>query len=171
LGLSSGCRDLSKFQLEEDQAYCGALVGAPVFHEGFIREGAPPVLRLRLSLDLAAIDTLPGTLTSDDQNRGLCRDEGGRLFDNAKLRAIAEVQHDVLSSLEFGEGRDHNFFSFVDSSCLGTLLAVVSLMQGGDIEIRMFKPAAEPASDAGQRERPGYGLFHLKAQNATNCDF
>ena len=161
--LAAACTDLSKYQLSDSEAYCGLMVSAPLFQSGFVPEGTPPVLRLRLHLDMDKLTTTPGTLTSDDRTRGLCKDNDQPLFDEAELRAIPEVLHDAISTLEFGQGREHSFFAYVDSTCQGTLLAVVSLMKNKDVELRLFKPAAVESS--------GYALFYLEPRETVNCGF
>jgi len=171
LSLSLGCTDLSEFQLEDSEAYCGSMVSAPLFHSGFIPENAPPSLRLRLHLDIDALTTEPGHLTTDDRAHGLCKSSDRPLFDEAQLRAIPEVLHDLISTLEFGQGREHSFFAYVDSTCQGTMLAIVSLMKNQDVEVRLFKPAAMAASDAPAGKSSGYALFHLKPRETKNCGF
>src|SRR5690606_2358263 len=132
LSLTLGCSDLSKFELDTGEAYCGRMVSAPLFHAGFVPDGSPPAMRLKLHLDVDRLTTLPGRITTDDETRGLCKDAGGSLFDHAQLRAIPQVLHDPISMLKFGDGREHSFFAYADSTCQGTMLAVVSLMQSGD---------------------------------------
>jgi hypothetical protein len=92
-----------------------------------------------------------------------------RLFDNSPLRAIPEVDHDVLSSLTFGEGHVHDFFAWVDSSCQGTMLAVVSLMKNNQVELRLFKPARVPQPGSTPFDEPGFAVFHLAAQPQSDC--
>ena len=167
----TGCDDLSKYQLSDSEAYCGSMVSAPLFHAGFVAEGSPPSLRLRLHLDIDKLTTEPGNLTSDDANRGLCKDQGGALFDSARLRAIPEVLHDPISTLSFGEGREHSFFAYVDSTCQGTMLAVLSLMKNREVEVRLFKPMPETAAESPASEQAGYALFYLKPRDADNCGF
>lgn len=171
LSLGLGCSDLSKFELEAGEAYCGSLVSAPLFHAGFVPDGSPPRLRLRLQLDIDRLTSRPGELTSDDQGRGLCRDTDERLFDEAELRAIPEVLHDPISTLDFGEGRKHSFFAYVDSSCQGTMLAITSLMKNGDVEMRLFKPRPATGDDAPASESAGYALFYLKRRDQDKCGF
>lgn len=168
-GIALGCSDLDKFQLGDDEAYCGSLVSAPLFHHGFVPDGSPPALRLRLHLDVDELTTRPGRLTSDDRDRGLCRDSKQALFEDAPLRAIPEVLHDPISTLDFGQGREHTFFAYVDSSCQGTMLAVVSLMKSEEVEVRLFKPALASADDT--ENGAGYALFYLKPRKADNCGF
>jgi len=165
-----GCRDLSRFDTEGSEAYCGSMVSSPLFQEGFVPEGVPPPLRLELLLDTDALSTIPGELTTDDADRGLCSDDGRPLIDRAPLRAISELSHDALSTFEFGDGRDHNFFAWVDSTCQGTMLAVVSLMSDGNVEVRLLKPAALPPPDAPPDRKPGFALFSLTREE-EGCNF
>jgi hypothetical protein len=164
------CTSLDGFSNKPGEAYCGqigsALVcdpGAPCpgFHDGFVKEGSPPDLWVAMTMDTGKLSTIPGELTSNDP-QGICgtAETPQVLFFDAPVRAIPEVDHDVLSALTFGEGHDHDFFAWVDSTCQGTMLAVVSLMKNNYIELRLFKPA--PAiSNATAAQRPGFALFHL----------
>ena len=70
-----------------------------------------------------------------------------------------------------GDGREHSFFAYADSTCQGTMLAVVSLMQSGDTEVRLFKPAPASSPDSPASEQAGYALFHLKRRDEDNCGF
>ena len=165
------CRDLERFSTAPGEAYCGAMVSAPAFHEGFVRDGAPPVLRLRLELNTDQLTTFPGTLNSDDAARGLCSATEEPLFADAPLHAVPDLVHDPLSLAEFGDGREHNFFAYVDSACLGTLLAVVSLMQNDDVEVRLFKPTPATQIEGDARARPGFAVFQLRRQPVEDCGF
>jgi hypothetical protein len=167
--LVPGCQGLDRFDTKPGESYCGALVSAPVFHAGLVPTGAPPSLRLRLELDTGKLTTAPGMLTSDDAERGLCAPRA--LFEGAPMRAIPELTHDALSFMEFGEGRDHNYMTWVDSSCQGTMLAVVSLMRDDSVEVRLLKPAPLPGADAGPDSRPGFGLFVLRRRTTESCSF
>jgi hypothetical protein len=69
--------------------------------------------------------------------------------------------HDDLSQAEFGDGHQHDFFAWVDSSCQGTMVAVVSLLTNGAVEVRLLKPAADPPQKATAEERPGFAKFSL----------
>jgi hypothetical protein len=165
-----GCRDLSRFDTSGDEAYCGSLVSSPLFQEGFLPEGVPPRLRLKLTLDTDALTSRPGMLATDDAQSGLCSAEGRPLIDQEPLRAIEELSHDPLSLLEFGDGREHNFLGWVDSSCQGTLLSVVSLMSDGNVEVRLLKPAALGPTTAPPENRPGFALFPLE-RRPQGCGF
>jgi hypothetical protein len=112
-------------------------------------------------LDTNQLTSVPGFLSSDDAASGLCSANGQALFQDAPLRAIPEVDHDVLSTLSFGEGHEHDFFAWVDSTCQGTMLAVVSLMKNNQVEMRLFKPARLPQTGAPPAETPGFAVFHL----------
>jgi hypothetical protein len=167
----AGCRSLDRFDTSGEAAYCGSIVGAQgsAFQDGFIPENTPPSLSLVLELDTDHLTTRPGTLTSDDQTTGLCRATGEPLFRNAPLRAIPEIFHDDLSGAEFGDGHQHDFFAWVDSTCQGTMVAVVSLLTNGAVEVRLMKPAAEAPADAPADERSGFAKFYLR-RNEKGCE-
>jgi hypothetical protein len=187
----AGCTSIDRFDTDGSAAYCGQMVGSPAFHEGILPDGVPPTLRLRMTLDIEALKertgraygsgdssqetraaqtVVVGQFTTDDAADGLCRSGGTVLFDNAPLRAIPELDHDPLSALEFGEGRDYNFFAWVDSTCQGTVLTLVSLMRNDGIEVRLLKPAAMPPAGAAAEQRPGFALFDLTRRD-EGCGF
>jgi hypothetical protein len=151
------------------------LIAAPPFESGFV-ESTRASLNLALTIDSTALTArgesgaIVGRLSSDDAARGLCSAEGLALFNGAPLRTMPALDRDALSSLEFGSGRDYNFFAWVDSTCQGTMLAVVSLMRNDDIELRLLKPKPLPAPGAGVQDQPGFGLFYLSRQN-SGCGF
>ena len=165
-----GCRSLDRFDTSGESAYCGSIVGAQLFQDAFIPDNTPPSLTLHLELDVGKLATRPGTLTSDDSESGLCSGDGKPLFQNAPLRAIDEIFHDGLSQAEFGEGHQHDFFAWVDSTCQGTMVAVVSMLTNGAVEVRLLKPAADPPEDAPADQRPGFGKFYLR-KNEKGCGF
>ena len=166
-----GCRDLEGFESKPGEAYCGVIIGQPAFQDGFVKLNQPPDLELGLTLHIERLTSRPGELSSNDAQNGMCAAPGApqRLFDNAPLRAIPEVDNDVLSSLTFGEGHVHDFFAWVDSSCQGTMLAVVSLMKNNQVELRLFKPARVPQPNAAPFDTPGFAVFHLLAQPQSDC--
>jgi len=175
LGLTScalpwlaGCRDLDRFDTDQDSAYCGSLVSAPFAHTGFVAEDEPPLLRMRLRLDVDELTTVPAIVATDDAERGLCAPEP--MFDDARMRAMKEAFHDPLSTLEFGQGREYNILAWVDSSCQGTMVAVISLMKNDDVEVRLLKPAPSPPRDAPPEELPGFAQFRLSRRQG-DCGF
>lgn len=162
-----GCRSLDRFDTTDGVAYCGSMLASPFISDGFTPDDQPPKLRLRLTLQMSQLDTIPGTLSSDD-TAGLCAPKP--LFSGADLRAIKQVQSDQLWLLDFGDGRDQNFLAWVDSSCQGTMLAVVSLMKNDDVEVRLLKPAATPDASADAAHRPGFALVPMVRRKGT-CGF
>ena len=169
LALSAGalasCRSLDRFDTEKPAAYCGSIVGDAHFHSGFIRDGAPPSLELKLELDTSSLTDRPGSLSSNDRAAGFCKP--APLFDGAPLRAIPEMFHDALSQADLGQGHEHDFFAWVDSACEGTMLAVVSLLTNGAVEVRLLKPGPDIPDQA---KRAGFGLFYLQ-RSQSGCGF
>jgi hypothetical protein len=146
--------------LREPQPTAARWSVGPSFHDGFVASGAePPSFRLKLTLDTAswAISPRPAApgparFGRTTRRPGLCAGGKQPLFQSSPLRAIQEVNHDALSTLSFGEGHDDDFFfAWVDSTCQGTMLALVSLLRSGDVEVRLFKPAPFPPPDAGRK--------------------
>ena len=97
-----------------------------------------------LVLDASRLQDAPGTISSSD----------GR-FRSTALRPIPQIWHDSLATLSFGEGRIQNLVyvvtPLVDADAFGDVVAVVSLMQTGSVEVRLFRGA--PAIDAGGERR------------------
>jgi hypothetical protein len=166
--LLGACRSLDRFDTGDDEAYCGAMVSAPFAHEGFLPDNEPPALQMRLRLDAQRFTSRPGSVSTDDADRGLCAPEP--LLDDAPLRAMEEAFHDALSTLQFGEGREHNLLVWLDSTCQGTLVGVVSLMKNDDVEVRLLKPAPLPPANAEPGERPGFAQFQLRRRKG-DCGF
>ena len=152
-----GCRDLDRFDTGETGAYCGNIIGGAFTRRGF-NEG----LGLRLTLDIDALQRAPGTISTDDRETGPCAPQA--LFEAAPLRVTPELFADPFSLLEFGATRDHNFVAWVESTCQGSALAVVSLMHTGDAEVRLLRSGTAVGADT-----PGdFGVFQLRR---TDCEF
>ena len=152
-----GCRNLDRFDTGERGAYCGQIING-VFTRRSFDEG----LGMRLTLDVDALQQAPGRLSTNDAETGSCAPQP--LFDQAPLQVTPELFADPLSLLEFGATRDHNFVAWVDSTCQGSALAVVSLMHTGDVEVRLLR-RGEPSDPPG----PGdFGVFQLQR---TDCEF
>jgi hypothetical protein len=160
--LSTGCRTLDRFDTRDGEAYCGSIVSA-----AFVRESFPVDMRLRMTLDTDHLSSVPGTLTSDDGQDPPCKPEP--MLREAPMRVTEAMLHDPLSTFDFGTGRDHNFIAWVDSTCEGPMVAVVSLMRNDDVEVRLLKPSAPPDAGA-EREPEGFALFHMTRQK-DDCGF
>jgi len=163
-----GCKNLDHFDTKPGDSYCGAILSNPSFQDGFIKENTKPQLYLSLTLDTSNLTSVPGFLRSNDQSFGLCSDQELPVFQNAPMRAIPEVDNDAIATLSFGEGHEHDFFVWVDSTCQGTMLGVVSLMKNDQVELRLFKPERLPPADATSAEKPGFAVFHMALRH-TPC--
>ena len=177
--LALSCRNLDRFDTPGKAAFCGHLVTGPNFEDGLVAERQiDALLQVKLKLDTSQLGAFSnnemvrlGFLSTNDADTGLCSGEGEPLFKSSPLRAIPQLDHDTLSTLTFGEGHDEDFFAWSDSTCQGTMLALVSLLRKGDVELRLFKPAALPPPGAGPDKRPGYGLFYLHRSDDETCGF
>jgi hypothetical protein len=121
---------------------------------------------MRVDLDMSQLTTFPGTLTSDDSDDGPCTaTPDHRTFNKAQLRVTKEVVSDALSSMTFEDGQVDNIIAWVDSSCRGTMLAIVSLYKNDRVEVRLLKPVDPATVATGQRD--AFALFTLQ----RSCDF
>ena len=161
--ISLGCSTLDRFDTKDGEAYCGDIVSA-----AFVREGFPPDLRVRMTLDTDALSTVPGTLTTDDAATGPCAPKPR--LDAAPLRVTEAMLHDPLSTFDFGTERDHNFMAWMDSTCEGPLMTVVSLQRNDDVEVRLMKPPGPPATPGEEPPQAGFALFQLTRRQG-DCGF
>jgi len=150
-----GCRDISRFSTDPNESYCGAIVGA-----SFVLRGFKTNVRMQMKFDADHIPDAPGTLTTDDG-----------LLSSTPMRSLPEVMNDPLSTINFGEGRDKNLIFAVDpvDTANGpTILAVVSLMHGGDAEVRLLR-GAPPAENAPAEAPPLFGVFAPMTRRSDPC--
>ena len=162
---TGGCRTLDRFDTGGHKAYCGNIVSS-----AFVRQGFAPDLRLLVRIDTDNLQTVPGSLSSNDS--GADPDAGAAagpcapqpLFAESPMTVTEELFSDPLSAIEFGTGRDHNFFAWTESACKGSMLTVVSLMKNDDVEVRLMKPPDPPVVGSTEQPKPWFGLFQLTRQ-------
>ena len=157
-----GCRDIDRFDTGDGDAYCGSIVTAP-----FVFEGFPVDLRLRLRIDTDRLDSIPGTISTDDA-AGACAPSA--MFLEAPLLVTPDLMSDPLSTLEFGDGRDMNLIAWTQSTCQGPMLAVISLMKNDDVELRLLKPPGIPSAPGAEPPASGFALFPLTRESGS-CGF
>jgi len=150
-GLAS-CKDIDRYSTQPGESYCGKIVSASIVRRSFSSS-----VCMRMAFDTEHVNTRPGTLWTDDG-----------MFAATPLRPIPELSHDPLLTFTFGEGREKNFLFAADpadSERGPTVMAVISLMHSGDVEVRLLRGAAavdpSPPSDAGTGidGPPLFGVF------------
>lgn len=163
LALGLGCEDLSRFSTGAGQSYCGTVTLGAAFRRGFT-----PRTQMRLILDAEKIDTgeSPGKVTTrelvDDADTAEVR-----LLDEAPLRLIPPLAHDVLSRPSLGEGRVRTAIYSVTPADpeAEALLAILSLRSDGDVEVRLIRPgASDDSKSLPAGRRPLFGMFSLRRQ-------
>jgi hypothetical protein len=155
--LGSGCDDPERFTTEPGEAYCGNVVQGT-----FVRSGFGPAVQMRLTFDVDRLESGPGALSTSDG-----------LLQEASLRPLEPFFHDALSSMQFGEGRERSLLYFVDPVGGGApLTAFLSLMEGGDVEVRLLRaePPPPPETPPEAAPAPLFGVFPLKRRKDT-CGF
>lgn len=158
----AGCRDLSGFTTHGD-SFQGGVVDSPFVLAG-IDGGATS---LCLTIDTDHLQDAPGAISTSD----------GR-FRKVPLRTIPQLWQDPLSTLQFGEGRLRNLMyyarastSFIDGQG-DDVLAVVSLMQSGDVEVRLLRsaPLLAPDGGPGPEVQNVFAIFDLTRQSGP-CSY
>jgi hypothetical protein len=152
-----GCRDLSGFSTTNGDTYQGAVVGA-----GFVLAGIVPDTKLCLTIDTDHLQDTPGAISTDDH-----------MFGKTPMRPIPQIWHDPLSTLSFGEGRVKNLVYVTTPTTGNDVFVVVSLMQSGDIEVRLLRSAPSLAIEGGAPPAPQdnlFAVFALKRQEGA-CSF
>ena len=166
LAFSSGCHDLSGFTTGGGNHYEGCVVPAD-----FVRVGIDATTSMCLTFDADHLQDVPGAITTSD----------GR-FSAAPIRSIPQVWHDALSTFSFGEGHQKDLLYAATASTPyadgngNEVFVVVSLLQSGDVEVRLLRAVPEAFLDAGTASANGdvFALFDLTrkpgacfAQDAT----
>jgi hypothetical protein len=138
LPLCAGCRDLSSFTTHGDR-FEGVVVAGD-----FVRAGVDAGTTACVTLDTDHLQDAPGAISTSD----------GR-FHTVGLRPIPQIWHDPLSAFSFGEGRLRNLLYVAAASTpfadghADDVFVVLSLMQSGDVEVRLLRGAPDLPSDAG----------------------
>lgn len=159
---AAGCRDLSGFSTHGD-----SFVG-PVLNASFVLAGIDGLTSLCLTLDTDHLQDAPGNVSTSDGH-----------LQTVPLRPIPQLLQDPLSTLSFGDGRLKNLVyvvtpttQFADGNA-GDVMAVVSLMQSGDVEVRLIRGAPGAGADAaagGTQASNLFAVFQLTRQSGP-CGF
>ena len=164
LAAMGGCDRASDLDTPEGKAWCGQItLGGPY------RDGLSPRVQMRLQVTASLLNTdaAAGTITTFDSGD----EELPRLLNEAALRPMSAVTHDPLSELEFGQGRDLNYLFAVspDDASQQALLAIVSLRNDDQVEVRLLRPGMSDAvSDANRKGI--FGVFLLQ-RTKGDCGF
>jgi len=155
------CTDLSGFTTAGD-SYQGPVVAAD-----FVLAGVASTTSLCLTLDTNHLQDGPGAVWTSDG-----------MFHETALRAIPQIWHDPLSTFTFGEGRLKNLMyvsaattPFPDGG--SDVFVVLSLMQSGDIEVRLLRGAPSLSADGGASSQPSSNIFAVfsVSRQSGPCSF
>lgn len=190
LPFATACEDLRDWKTAPGEVYRGEVVGsdADPMVDSFIRKGIASHTLLELTFDPYSTDTtaavndagdvLPRTVVAGSVNTYLCpqgrlqcasteRTRG--LFVDAPLTTIDALTHDPLSQYTFPGGRLRNymfgvhFVSTRDSQNTGRdAMLFVSLMENGQIEVRVMAPGVFASAPGEERWPAMFGVFQLQ---------
>ena len=138
-----GCDNLSDYSTKNGSCYMGDIIDADFLRAGTFEAG----VRLTMSLDVDALSA------GGDEGAVLTTSDG--LFQNSSARQMPEVTRDSLSQLSFPGGRVRNYLAYAtDANGIPTNV-VISLMENGDVEVRIFRPGVTA-------EQSLFGVFRLE---------
>jgi hypothetical protein len=156
----AACTNLSGFTTA-GSSYQGQVVAAD-----FVLTGIGSSTSLCLTLDTNHLQDTPGAVWTSDG-----------MFHETPMRSIPQIWFDPLSTFNFGEGRLKNLMyvasattPFADGG--SDVFVVVSLMQSGDIEVRLLRgaPVLAPDGSAAQPTSNIFAVFSLSRQSGP-CSF
>lgn len=150
--LLAACSDLSRFSTGADESYCGAVINA-----GFVRAGIPVGTTMRLQLNATQLQVAPGTLWVSNPigNAGV--------VNAVAIEPIPQLANDPLSSFSFGEGRVANAMAVMHVGGV-EILVVLSLLQSGDVEVRLLHGSPTQQAATAQQDLQIFGVFQLQKQ-------
>lgn len=151
---SLSCADTARFTTKEGESYCGTVTAA-----AFVRAGVEPGTKMRLVLDAEQLQNAPGKLWTDPL-------PSGEQFKATQLLPIPQLSNDPLSTLNFGEGRVKNALTVAEMTG-SEVLVVLSLLQSGDVEVRLLRGTSPGSVPAGTPAGPPqlFGVFRLSKEN------
>jgi hypothetical protein len=175
LAIATGCKSVQRFDTGSSDAYCLELIEDGITNSemlpddaGVLSDAGVNNLRLAVTIDSQHLSTRPGYLWSNDAAFGLCSPK--RLFDKVPIRTIQPALNDVVSSVQLTPDHIQDIFTVVDSTCQGTMVSILSLIDGGSVEVRLFKPKPEKGENGTASDKTGFGLF-ARSQRRENCEF
>ncbi|HVW26607.1 MAG TPA: hypothetical protein VHC69_14670 [Polyangiaceae bacterium] len=148
-----GCQSVERFDTKGNAAYCGNVVDSEFVLTPSAQGGFDRQLGMKLKLDTTRLSTNPGTITTNDADGGPCN--GAPTFDDAELVVTTEIENDPLSTVVFDDGQVQNIIAWIDSTCRGKMLGVVSLYKSNRVEVRLLKPGTSTTN------RDAFALFRL----------
>lgn len=157
---AASCSEIGRFSTDPGESYCGTVVGA-----SFVRATVPTGAKMRLELDADALQTFPGRIWTSQLTPPIGTASVGEQLGGERLAAIPQLAHDPLSTLSFGEGRVKNALAVAQLTSGSQLLVVLSLLQSGDVEVRLIRGTSSDAFPASSTGLPQiFGVFRLSKE-------
>jgi hypothetical protein len=146
----TSCENLSDYSTQDGSCYVGNIIDAD-----FVRAGAfDAKVRLTMSLDVDA-------LSGGKENGAVITTSDG-LFNSAPVKQMIEMTRDSLSLLDFPGGRVKSYLAYAPDAAGRVVNVVISLMENGDVETRIFRPSLTPDDAL-------FGVFRLEKNEFCNA--
>jgi hypothetical protein len=140
--LFGGCDGLNDFSTEAGECYEGDIIDAEFVRSGSFEAG----VTLSLSLDVAALDE------AETEGAWLTTNDG--LFIQAPVKQMRALSLDQLSLLSFPNGRVKSYLAYAPDINGILVNVIISLMENGDVEVRLFRPDPDPEASL-------FGVFRV----------
>lgn len=158
----AGCRDLSGFSTN------GGSFSGPVVNASTVLAGIDSATSVCLTLDTDHLQDTPGAVSTSD----------GR-FSAVPFRPIPQIWQDPLSTFNFGEGRVKNLMYVATASTPfgdgngNDVFFVLSLMQSGDVEVRMLRGAPALVTEIDAAPPPTGNIFAVfdATKQSSPCSY
>lgn len=146
--VGTACDSISDYSTKENTCYAGSIIDAD-----FVRLGAFDAgVKMKMSLDVDALakgNRTGAVITTDDG-----------LFSDSPVKQMLELTRDSLSLLYFPGGRNRNYLAYAPDKDGNVANVVISLMENGDVEVRIFRATVDQANAL-------FGVFRLV--HKENC--
>jgi hypothetical protein len=153
------CAETGRFSTKAGESYCGNVVAA-----SFVRAGVPEDAKMRLQLDADALQKTPGRIWTSQLTPVVSGGDPGDQLTGDDLAAIPQLANDPLSTLSFGEGRVKNAIA-VAKSGPRQMLVVLSLLQSGEVEVRLIRGTSPGSLASASTDPPQiFGVFRLSKE-------
>lgn len=136
------CDSMSDYSTKDDTCYAGSIIDADFVRLGAFNAG----VKMKMSLDVNALakGNRTGAIISTDDG----------LFSGSPVKQMLELTRDSLSLLHFPGGRNRNYLAYAPDKDGNVANVIISLMENGDVEVRIFRPTIDQADAL-------FGVFRL----------
>lgn len=149
----TACTDTNEYTTSPGECYHGKIKSSD-----FIRSGFKSDVKLWMTLD---VDSLAQGIAG---NTKLTTSDGA--FMDAPVLQMPQLQHDSLSLFSFPGGQVRSYLGYAKPSEGLPATVVISLMEHGDVEVRLMRPDLDDDDD----DHSLFAVFRLVLQDGCSVE-